>query len=257
MLRASLVVSFVLIEIGCAHPTNPSFEVTMHDARVILDRVAQDPQPLDRPLVIVGGFADPGIGAGLVHAALASRIRDDRVLVVVTAFGADFDDCRQDLIANVQHRFGDQCVDVIGMSMGGLVARYAAAPLSGRPNLNVARLFTISAPHKGAIMACIPSLDQKVIDMRPGSALLDCVALYDAQASYQLIPYARLGDFTVGAKYSAPPGVTPWWISTPIFQEAHDSAGFDPRILADIVLRLRNEPPLTRDPRAALPEHRS
>ena len=253
MLRTLLIVSLFLLATGCAHQSNPSFDVSTHQARVILDRLAEDPRPLDRPLVVVGGFADPGIGAGLVHAALASRIRDERVLDVVTAFGCDFDDCRQQLIEQVQRRFGNQQVDVIGMSMGGLVARYAAAPLPGRPGLNVARLFTISAPHRGAILASLPTLDQKMIEMRPGSALLDCIALYDAHADYELIPYARLGDFTVGAKYSAPPGITPWWISTPFFQDPHDGANFDPRILADIVLRLRNEPPLTHDPRAPLP----
>ena len=42
----------------------------------------------------------------------------------------------------------------------------------------------------------------------------------------------------------------------PPLELSHIGAVLDPRILADIVLRLRNEPPLTHEPRAPLPVDR-
>ncbi len=46
-------------------------------------------------------------------------------------------------------------VDVIGYSMGGLAARYAAMPATAvnlsKRRLQIGRLFTISSPHRGAL----------------------------------------------------------------------------------------------------------
>jgi pimeloyl-ACP methyl ester carboxylesterase len=150
-------------------------------------------------------------------------------------------------------KFPGQQVDVIGLSMGGLVARYAAAPIAGKPRLNAARIFTISAPHNGAVLAKVPTWDRKVIDMRPGSKFLADLAKYDASKNYELIPYVRLRDHTVGPQYAAPPGATAWWVDTPPLEPAHIGALLDPRITADIVLRLRDEAPLTHNPPAPLP----
>ena len=50
---------------GCAAEpagVNPSFPLTVEKGRADLVRMAKDPRPLDRPLVILRGFADPGLG---------------------------------------------------------------------------------------------------------------------------------------------------------------------------------------------------
>jgi pimeloyl-ACP methyl ester carboxylesterase len=243
---------------GCTTgPVNPSFSVSRDEARKILDRVGQNPKRLDRPLVIVGGFGDPGVGPALERAMLCDCIDDRRVLSVVVAFEQNFDDCRETLIHQVERRFPGEQVDVIGLSMGGLVARYAAAPVPRKSRLNIARLFTVSSPHTGALMARLPTLDRKVVDMRPGSDFLARLAAYDTRQRYELIPYVRLRDELVGELYAAPAGTVPWWIDTPGFEPAHIGAGTDPRILADIVLRLRDDAPLTHNPPAPLPTRAS
>ena len=63
-------------------------------------------------------------------------------------------------------------VDVIGTSMGGLVARYAALDIEGKPRLNVSKLFTIATPHLGADLAELPSFNQLHLDMRKGAVFI-------------------------------------------------------------------------------------
>ena len=137
-------------------------------------------------------------------------------------------------------------VDVIGYSMGGLVARYAAVPPdpdADHPRqLVIRRLFTISTPHHGAQLAPLGSpVSSAARKMRHESDFLN--RLNDAlpDADYDLIPYVRLGDFTVGPAWAAPPGMTPYWVSNRPMQFPHIMSFLDARIRADIVARLRGE----------------
>ena len=149
-------------------------------------------------------------------------------------------------------------VDVVAVSMGGVVARFAANPLPGAAGkrLRVARLFTISSPHRGAQMAALPALlGRKQLDMRQGSPFLSDLARREAEGTaYQLVPYARLGDVIVGARNAAPAGVTPLWLPSLPLEPAHLGSSNDPRIVADIARRLRGESPLATDPRQPLPK---
>ena len=145
-------------------------------------------------------------------------------------------------------------VDVIGFSMGGVVARYAASDFyafKSGTRLNVRRVFTVSSPHQGATLADIPSFDSRVINMRVGSAFLK--TLNEEHCDYKLFTYARLGDGVVGEQNAAPPGQTPWWTSKH-HGLSHASAYGDKRILGDIARRLRNEQPFTSEPPAPLPD---
>ncbi len=74
----------------------------------------------------------------------------------------------------------------------------------GRRRLRIARLMTISTPHRGAAMAALPTIESRVRDMRAGSAFL--CALDDCEAGYELVPYCRLNDWIVGEENAAPPG---------------------------------------------------
>lgn len=253
-LRGLFVIT-ILCLVGCAsEPINPSFSVTRHDASAVLREIAQHRQALDRPLVIVGGFSDPGIGSAVVAAKVRRLVADDRIVCVNVFSGTTFQDCRRQLIDSVSAKFPGQKVDVIGLSMGGLVARYAATGDEEGEYLPIARLFTISSPHRGAKLASIPTFDQKVVDMRPGSKFLSDLAMRDATVAYELFCYTRLGDDAVGEALAAPPGKTAWWVSNPAFESAHLGAMTDDRIVADIILRLRGESPLTSEPPAPLPQ---
>lgn len=182
-------------------------------------------------------------------------------------------------------------VDVIAGSMGGLVARYAALPprgsnddarddapeqrlvdaringaVTGQRNsprgrsnkpsrkLRIARLFTMSSPHRGARMAWVPVFDPRIRDMRRDSPFVAGLNAALPHAPYELYCYVRLNDTTVGEENAAPPGQTAWWVQNIPLTSSHVSVYRDPRILADIARRLRGETPYTTDPPAPLPE---
>ena len=198
-------------------------------------------------------------------------------------FCDSFDACRLRVAQAVDRAFPSDDsnqtveVDVIGLSMGGLVGRYCAAEFvpagetpSSQPSpggrgsksgkrLRIRRLFTTSSPHLGAVRAeRLPQLLELQRDMTPGSELYERLERAEASAGasgtrYELVPYVRLGDDVVGSANAAPKGRTAWWVTNPPGQFAHVGAMTDPRILADVVRRLRGEKPITKEPAAPLP----
>jgi hypothetical protein len=245
---------------GSAKSSNPSFPVDMDQAQALLDQMHADRKPLARPVVVIGGIYDPGV----MSATVAREIRDiatadANVIHITCALDGSFDRCAKRVIDAVDKAFPNYDpertveVDAIGFSMSGLVARYAASDESAEKmhrRLNLKRLFTVSTPHQGAKLAVVPTLDQRVIDMRSGSGFLD--RLNAEQRSYQLFTYARLGDMVVGEENAAPPGQVAWWLPK-TGAPSHILAATDARILADIARRLRGEQPLTTEPAAPLP----
>ena len=147
-------------------------------------------------------------------------------------------------------------IDVVGISMGGLVARLAALPPGARagfgidaslPRLDVRRLFTLATPHRGAKLAGVVAMDSSARDMKPGSAFLrrlDGAEREGGGREYELVCYARLRDVWVGARNTAPPGMDPIWAPTPTHDLAHMLVSRDRRILLDVARRLRGEAPV-------------
>jgi hypothetical protein len=263
MRNGTLLIAACLFLTGCAAPpVNPSFSISRADAEIAWAAMKDQSKPLQRPVIVLGGIYDPGIAADHV----ASQIRE------VTGGGGDhpiihigfldtlsFDGAAHKVFDAVNKRFPSDNpnltveVDVIGFSMGGLVARYAASDLyaakAGR-RLRIRSLFTVSSPHLGAKLAWVPTFDGRIIDMRRDSDFM--TRLNAEPRPYEIIPYARLGDSVVGEHNAAPPGQTPHWIAKS-FSLSHISAYTDRRILADIARRLRGEEPLAHDPAAPLP----
>jgi hypothetical protein len=252
------------VPVGCTMQPNPSFPVTTAQAKAALSEMRRDPQPLERPVIIAAGLFDAGMDVQQMARTLR-RVTDDGDMVTTATFMSlttgSFDGCRDFLIEKVERSWGTTGtgetieVDVIGFSMGGLVARHASRPRTdGGTRLVIRRLFTISTPHQGARMADWPTLDDRTIDMRTGSEFL--AELDDAlpDADYTMYNYTRLGDWIVGAENAAPPGQTAWWVPTPPASFSHLGAATDPRIMADIARRLRGDLPLTTEPPAPLSE---
>jgi pimeloyl-ACP methyl ester carboxylesterase len=278
LLRVPLISLLLIQLLGCAAaeqppagPVNPSFPVTEERARDIIREEASHPKPLPRPLVIVGGFRDPGLAPPILKNEVAKWTRDgDKIVTVQLAFTYDFDQCRQRIVDAVQQAFPSDDprqtveVDVIGFSMGGLAARYAAAelPPDQKPSrrLRIARLFTISSPLRGAVVADeIPFTLHPLQDlMRPGSPFIRSLNSAPESASeiYEIYSYVRLGDPYISTTEAAVPGQAAWWLAPPAMSSPHEMAFQDPRILADILRRIYNEPPLTTDPPAPPPTER-
>ena len=267
MIRAALI---ALLLAGCAPlpdrgPVNPSFAVSIATARQILHYDAAHRRPLRRPLLIVGGFGDPGYAPPILHDRFGRYTGDRRIADVSIGLDLSWAQCRHDIVAAADAAFPtadpDQTteVDVVGISMGGLAARDAALsdPTHSHRRLRIARLFTISSPLRGALLAELTPFDVHPLqaDMRAGSAFYRVVNNWPQRPAdlYAVYSYVRLRDGTVGVGNAAVPGVTPWWVSTPPLEPPHDASLFDPRILADIAARLRGDRPLAHDPPARLP----
>lgn len=265
VLGSSLLCGSFVLNGGCSadEPFNPSFALTYADAKIVLCDMKREPKPLQRPLIVAGGVHDPGfIAPSIVRKLRAVTSCDDRI-ISVSFFGpglGTFEACGKHLVDAVEQAFPSHDldmtveVDVVGFSMGGLVARHAAGPNSPGKRLNIRRLFTISSPHRGARLAGLPTADQRTIAMRPGSAFLADLDSHLAGAEYELLAYTRLGDMIVGPENASPPGMSPWWVANAPFSLAHISAGADPRILADIARRLRSETPFATTPASPLPD---
>lgn len=231
--------------------------VTSATAEQAIEAIHDSPKPLQRPVLVLAGWADPGFMSHHWRSALRDAgVQEDDVLALTFWTCSNFDQCRQRVIDAVQAKWpGDDPrwtteVDVVAFSMGGLVARYAAAPpmpdSTGSPTrLHIARLFTISTPHRGAKLSEIrPAFDKKIRWMRHDSLFLEHLDAELAKAGYELTCYTRLGDTIVGEENTAPDDRGVYWIDTPPFNRAHQEAYRDPRIEADILLRLRGEEPL-------------
>lgn len=147
-------------------------------------------------------------------------------------------------------------VDVVGVSMGGLVARAGAAgvgagggPSAGGRRLRIGRLFTLGTPHCGARLAELARPDAAARDMRAGSAFLsrldEARGASERGALYEMVCYTRLRDSWVGAGRTAPPGLDVHWVSGWRVL-SHVTVSMDPRIVVDIARRLRGEDPLAR-----------
>jgi pimeloyl-ACP methyl ester carboxylesterase len=249
---------------GCAarRGANPSFNVTADEAQRALREMERSPRPLSRPVVVLDGMGPP-LAASHLAGVLRRVTGDDRIVSVQFAFCGSLDACRRRAVAAVEKQFPSDDpnwtteVDVIGISMGGVVGRNAAAPLAeGQTGkrLKVARLFTISSPHRGALMAALPPLIGPLqLELRQDSRFLRSLSEREDRRAYELVSYARLGDWVVGDANTAPEGVQPHWVPTPPLQDAHLLAFSDARIVADIARRLRDEPPFATDPPVPLP----
>jgi len=246
---------------GCGvGPPNPSFVMDVDGAERLLDQQHEKDRFLVRPVLILSGYADPGLAPHYLSTQLASIFTDDRILGMDFYTALTFDQCRERVIERTNLAFPSAnpnqtvTVDVIAHSMGGLVARYAAMDIPGKPRLRIARLFTISTPHRGAIIAKPPNPDLRMRYMREGSDFLKTLDRAFYKRDYQMTCYTRLGDRIVAPDAASPLLYPLWWVPNIPMSDSHMAAPADPRIILDIVLRLQGQRPLTQDPACPLPK---
>ena len=284
MVAGALAMAVAAVASGCAasRPINPAFAIDVEEAAGDLERMQREPVTLDRPVVVLGGWGDIGV----VTHTLTSKLRRattggrdggrgggggdaDRFMGVSFPLSFTFDAAARRLVEQVRDRYsGDDAdqtveVDVVAFSMGGLVARHAAAERVDKngealPRLRIARLFTISTPHRGADAAGPLLPDPRVQDMRAGSAFLSTLDEALRAQPYPITAYVRLDDPIVGEHNAAPMGQAAgvsgvYWVASRPFTLAHTGAAGDPRIVADIARRLRGERPLTAAKPTPLP----
>lgn len=259
---------------ACGPDRGPVLPLTEEAARRDLERMRSEPVRLERPVVVIGGYLDPDLGSGWLAREIRRLTGDSRVVSVNLFPSTSFDDCRRRIVHAVDAAFPGQDpgwtteVDAIGVSMGGLAARYAALPPSahscGSPGgdrmaLKVKRLYTISSPHQGARLADLPTLHPLQLAMRRGSRFYADLERFEreAGAGYPIVPYVQWGDSVVGIENAAPKGQACLWTSRGVCPLPHIAAVLDPRIQADIARRLRGEAPHAMERLEPRPEGRA
>ncbi|BAM04176.1 esterase/lipase family protein [Phycisphaera mikurensis] len=234
-------------------PENPSFPLTVRDAWADLHRMHREPAPQPRPLVLVGGWLDPLVGMRWVQRRLGKCFARPRILLVHHAIFATHRAYRDRLVAAVDAAFPGEEVDVVGHSMGGLLARYAARPVEGAKRIRIHSLYTLGTCHRGAAMAPLVPLEPLARAMLPGSPHLRMLDDALPAAEYRLVCYARLQDELVGTDRCAPAAHPLHWVPNRRFQRAHRRCRDDARLIADVARRIRGEEPFAKEPAAPLP----
>jgi pimeloyl-ACP methyl ester carboxylesterase len=243
---------------------NEAYPASRDEVRAAISEMNADAVDLPRPVVVVSGYRSPRTNADGLRADIlrATNAGPDDVVAISYPFATTIEDPAQRVIDLVDERFpsDDETwtteVDVVAISMGGLVARLAAdAPEHrGVPEgrrLNVKRLYTLGSPHEGARLSQLIRVDQASSDMQPGSAFVTDLNARADYERYELTTYAVLHDRWVGATRSAPPGREPIWVPGRVVL-SHHLMTYSDRIVADLLRRLRGELPLgepSRPPR--------
>lgn len=235
-------------------PANAAFDVSTARIKQACGEMRASPKRLERPVVLLSGWRS---------SAPAVNVLARRLCELTSGRAEDFYSVSYPLVGDLERaveiaalavaarhpgRAAEETaeVDVVAISMGGLVARASAmepGPQGQRPRVKVRRLFTLATPHRGARLAVRFGVDKAARDMRPGSPWLARLDGALEKAAYELVCYARLGDVMVGSTNTAPPGRHPIWAPSAMMLSHLTIAG-DSAIAADIARRLRGDAPL-------------
>ncbi|MGW1974737.1 esterase/lipase family protein [Streptomyces sp. NPDC001889] len=126
------------------------------------------------PVVMLHGFVDNRSVFVLLRRSLARHGWRDLECLNYSPLTCDVRTAAELLgrhIAQVCARTGRNEVDIVGHSLGGLIARYYIQCLGG--DLRVRTLVTLGTPHSGTTAAPLASAHPVVRQMRPGSALIE------------------------------------------------------------------------------------
>ncbi len=248
---------------------NPAVRTSPREVQAVIAHMRANPKPLSRPVLILNGYHGY---AGLAYShrdALREHTskRNADFLPVSYVSATSIVDAATRVLIAVQEKWGDAQgklpqLDVLGISMGGLVARWCAMspearaklPHSARQHgsrngstppisLNIARLFTFASPHRGAILADRIAPDDAGRAMKTNSqfvAALNAPEVMSGTNIETLVCYTQLRDALVGAKNTSPPGMHPCWVDgPPLF--SHFTAARNPIVFADVARQLRGE----------------
>jgi len=135
---------------------------------------AQLPTETKPPVVLLHGFIDNRSVFVLLRRSLAQHGRQQIESLNYSPLTCDIRTAAELLgrhIEEICERTGSRQVDVVGHSLGGLIARYYVQCLGG--DLRVRTLVTLGTPHAGTRVVPLANAHPIVRQMRPGSAVLE------------------------------------------------------------------------------------
>ncbi|MFC4470540.1 esterase/lipase family protein [Streptomyces xiangluensis] len=134
-------------------------------------RLPTQPKP---PVVLLHGFIDNRSVFVLLRRSLAQHGRQQIESLNYSPLTCDIRTAAELLgrhIEEICERTGQQEVDIVGHSLGGLIARYYVQRLGG--DVRVRTLVTLGTPHSGTRVAPLMNAHPIVRQMRPGSTVLE------------------------------------------------------------------------------------
>ncbi|MEE1927982.1 alpha/beta fold hydrolase [Streptomyces sp. TRM 70351] len=150
--------------------------LALYSTGLLAERPAPHP-PVDlpgpRPVVLVHGFVDNRSVFTLLRRSLTRHGWHRVTCVNYSPLTWDVRSAAAALgehVADVCERTGQPAVDVVGHSLGGLIARYYVQRLGG--DAHVHTLVSLGTPHAGTRAVPALSVHPLVRQMRPGSGLL-------------------------------------------------------------------------------------
>ncbi|MFC7819121.1 esterase/lipase family protein [Streptomyces sp. NPDC057367] len=132
------------------------------------------PAPTSPPVVLLHGFIDNRSVFLLLRRSLAQHGRHQIESLNYSPLTCDIRTAAELLgrhIDEICERSGSERVDVVGHSLGGLIARYYVQRLGG--DLRVRTLVTLGTPHAGTRVVPLANAHPIVRQMRPGSAVIE------------------------------------------------------------------------------------
>ncbi|KES03825.1 lipase [Streptomyces toyocaensis] len=139
---------------------------------------AQLPAEAKPPVVLLHGFIDNRSVFVLLRRSLSQHGRHQIESLNYSPLTCDIRIAAELLgrhIEQVCERTGSRQVDVVGHSLGGLIARYYVQRLGG--DTRVRTLVTLGTPHSGTRVAPLANAHPIVRQMRPGSPVIEELAL--------------------------------------------------------------------------------
>jgi pimeloyl-ACP methyl ester carboxylesterase len=138
------------------------------------DGAARLPAQDRPPVVLLHGFMDNRSVFLMLRRALAQHGRHRIESLNYSPLTCDIRTAAELLgrhIEEICERTGSRQVDVVGHSLGGLIARYYVQRLGG--DLRVRTLVTLGTPHSGTRVAPLADAHPIVRQMRPGSPVIE------------------------------------------------------------------------------------
>ncbi|WUV20725.1 alpha/beta fold hydrolase [Streptomyces sp. NBC_01485] len=135
---------------------------------------AQLPTQAPPPVVLLHGFIDNRSVFVLLRRSLAQHGRHRVESLNYSPLTCDIRTAAELLgrhIEEICERTGSRQVDVVGHSLGGLIARYYVQRLGG--DVRVRTLVTLGTPHSGTRVAPLANAHPIVRQMRPGSEVIE------------------------------------------------------------------------------------
>ncbi|MFC7937027.1 esterase/lipase family protein [Streptomyces sp. NPDC057387] len=132
------------------------------------------PAPASPPVVLLHGFIDNRSVFLLLRRSLAQHGRREIESLNYSPLTCDIRTAAELLDRHVEEiceRTGSERVDVVGHSLGGLIARYYVQRLGG--DRRVRTLVTLGTPHAGTKVVPLANAHPIVRQMRPGSPVME------------------------------------------------------------------------------------